>query len=188
MGRPKALLDIGGETFVTRLVRVVTHVGAAPIVVVTGVHDAAIREALARTGPGLDVVHNPAGDRGQLGSLLAALDVLAPASPEALLVAPVDVPGVREDTVAAIVDTWRRTRAPVVRPSFDGRHGHPVLFDRAIFGDLASAPPGQGARGVVRRLGAAVIDVIVDDELVAFDVDTPADYERLLEAFARAPR
>lgn len=188
MGRPKALLDLGGETFVARLIRVVTRVGASPVVVVTGVHDAAIRLALATSDAPVRLVHNPAGDRGQLGSLLVGLDALESAHAEAVLVAPVDVPGVREDTVAALVEAWRRTRAPVTRPSFDGRHGHPVVFDRAVFADLVKAPPDQGARSVVRGLGAAVVDVPVGDEMVAFDVDTPEDYERLREMWARGTR
>jgi molybdenum cofactor cytidylyltransferase len=82
-------------------------------------------------------------------------------------------------TVTAVIDAWRRTRAPIVRPAIGNRHGHPVIFDRAVFEELRTAPLDAGAKSVVRAHEAAIVNVPVDDEGCLRDVDTPADYDAL---------
>jgi len=182
MGQPKALLRIGAHTFVGRLLDTLRDAGLDDILVVTGVHDREIRQALAAPGtPLVRIVHNPHHARGQLSSLQAALAAVDHPGLEAMLVALVDLPLVRPATVRALVGAWRATRAPVVRPRLGLRHGHPVIFDRAVFDALRTASLETGARGVVRSCGNAVLDVEVTDEGVCLDVDTPEEYALLVE-------
>jgi len=187
MGQPKALLPLGGETCVARVARLLRACGADPVVVVTGIHDAIIREALSGTGAGTSplIVFNPAHESGQISSLIAGLDVVESTPAEAVVVAPVDHPAVRADTVARLILCWGRARPPVVRPVFSGRHGHPVIFDRAVWPLLRDAPLDRGARAVVRALGDAVVDVEVDDRGVVLDLDRPEDYAALIDAIDR---
>ena len=91
----------------------------------------------------------------------------------------VDVPLVAPDTIARVIDVWRRTRAPIVRPAIGDRHGHPVIFDRAVFEELRAAPLEAGAKVVVRAHAQDLIDVPVEDEGSLTDVDTPDDYAAL---------
>ena len=210
MGRPKALLPAGGETFVGRIARTLRAGGAGPLVVVApGAELAArIRAALAGhadladLGPLPRVVVNPDPDRGQLSSLVVGLDALdlpdADALPDAsdvpdtdglgaagrpvdaALVTLVDVPLANAATVRALLERYRRTRAPLVRPARrDGPgHGHPVLFGRALFAELRRADPAAGAKAVVRAHEAEAEDVVVDDPGAFTDIDTPDDYRR----------
>jgi molybdenum cofactor cytidylyltransferase len=99
---------------------------------------------------------------------------------EAIAVTLVDVPLVRAATVAALVEAWRTTGAPIVRPAIGERHGHPVIFDRATFAALRSAPLDVGAKAVIARFRAQVIDLPTDDAGTLRDVDTPDDYAALL--------
>jgi molybdenum cofactor cytidylyltransferase len=128
-------------------------------------------------------VFNPSHEQGQQSSLIAGLDALAPHHPDAVLMALIDHPFVRASTVVALVAAFHQSRAPLVRPVFEGRHGHPVLFAQEVFDDLRTAPPDQGARAVVRGLGARVQDVEVDDPGVTFDIDTPEDYARAVACY-----
>lgn len=186
MGRVKALLpDRDGCSFVVRLSRVLAAAGVPDVVVVTGESHEAVAAAFAAHPPmPVRLVRNPAPARGQLSSLLTGLDAVDHPRLEGLLVAPVDVPFVQVRTVASLIDAWRSTRAPVLRPSRGSQHGHPVLFDRAVLDDLRRAPLEVGAKAVVRACGDRVIDVAVDDEGCLVDIDTPDDYERCLDAAA----
>lgn len=183
-GFPKALLPVGGTTFLASIVANVGEAGLGPVVVVTGAHDAEIRAAHSGLSPAqVTWVLNPEPARGQLSSLkcaVRALAALGPDVPDAMVVALVDQPLVRADTIAALVEHHRLSRAPVVRPASGGRHGHPVLFARATFEALLGTPDEDGARAVVRALGDAVLDVDVMDEGVVEDIDTVRDYERLV--------
>ena len=182
MGRPKALLaDPDGRPFVARLVRTFADSGSSPIVVVTGRDHAAIAAALAANALPVDsmVVNNPEPTRGQLSSLWIGLDAAMVAGAEAVLVTLVDVPMVRASTVRQVVDAWSRSRAPIVRPAMGDRHGHPVLFDRALFDELRRAPLAEGAKTVLRAHADRIVNVPVDDEGCLVDIDTPDEYEAM---------
>ncbi len=180
-GFPKALLPVGGASFLESIVANLEDAGLDEVVIVTGPHDAEIQAAHeGRWGRHVTWVVNPEHARGQLSSLRCALDALDPDPPDAVLVALVDQPLVRADTMRALVERHRTSGAAVVRPVTGGRHGHPVLFARATFDALRAAPEHEGARAVVRALGGAVHDVEVFDEGVVQDIDTVRDYERLV--------
>jgi molybdenum cofactor cytidylyltransferase len=184
MGRPKALLDLAGRPFVRRVADTLHEAGIAKVVVVVGSHEDEIRAALGAADRAWrdEVLVNPYSARGQLSSLWIALDWIEtpPRLPgDGVVVALVDHPLVRPDTVRALVGAFAASGRAVVRPVFRGRHGHPVIFARSTFASLRAAPPGEGARAVVRSLGPAVLDVEVDDEGVVTDVDTPEDYARV---------
>ena len=117
-----------------------------------------------------------------MSSLIAGLDAIDAPLLEAVLVTPVDVPLVTPATVAAVINAWRRTHAPIVRPVNGDRHGHPVIFDRSVFADLRSANPNIGAKAVFATHRDRVLNVEVTDAGAFEDIDTPEDYERLLGA------
>ncbi|MGE0043087.1 MAG: NTP transferase domain-containing protein [Vicinamibacterales bacterium] len=177
MGRPKAGLPAGpgGDTFVWRLCRTLQRAGLSPVTVVTGAAPEAVGAALPAVRRGVRLVHHDGWQSGQLGSLLAGLAAVDGVTSEAVLVALVDSPLVSAATVEALVARWRATRAPIVRPARGERHGHPVIFDRAVFGELRAADPATGAKPVVHRHAGALEDVEVDDPGAFRDFDTPGD-------------
>ncbi len=183
MGRPKALLpDPGGRPFVVRLAGSFAAAGVPHIIVVAGSHSAAISGALDAAPLPVRpfVVTNAHPARGQLSSLWVGLDEAERAGAEAVLVTLVDIPMVEVATIDRILDAWQEHRAPIVRPAFRGRHGHPVLFDRSVFAALRRAPLDEGARAVVHAHADDIRNVDVDDEGCVTDIDTPEDYEKLI--------
>ena len=180
MGRPKALLPIGGngETFFDRVTRTLLDAGLDHVVVVVGADAEAIRAAVAPRA-GVRIVDNPDHERGQLTSLVAGLDAIEGGHVEAALMTLIDVPLVSSATVRTLLSERRSRPAPIIRPVSNGRHGHPVIFDRALFVELRAADPRQGAKPVVRSHAAAIVDVPVDDEGAFTDIDTLEDYERV---------
>lgn len=176
MGSPKALLRIGGETFVRRILRVLREAGiqAAAVVSRPGQEALAREVADARFGR---IVENSRADEGQLSSLLAGLDAIEGPGVDGALVTLVDVPGISTAVVSALLARMRTSPALVIRAVHEGRHGHPVIFRRALFDRLRHADPAVGAKAVVRAVD--VEDVDVHEPGITQDVDTPADYERL---------
>jgi len=180
MGRPKALLPLGGGTFITRLCSTLTAAGLDDVIVVAGADLEAVTSAVGQAGLSARIIENPRHHEGQLSSVLAGLAVADRPGVEAVVVHLVDVPLVSAGTVRAVMDAFRRTRAPIVRPVINGRHGHPVLFARDVFDELRRADPSVGAKAVVRAHAADACDVPVDDEGACRDIDTPEDYARLI--------
>jgi molybdenum cofactor cytidylyltransferase len=183
MGSPKALL-VGpdGRPFVTRIVQTLQQAGVLDLVVVTGRDHAALVEVLSHLPSVPSIARNPEPLRGQLSSLLIGMDIVVRPDTGAILVTLVDVPMVAVTTVRRVVDAWEQTRAPIVRPAIGDRHGHPVVFDRAVFDALRRAPIDSGAKSVVRAHERELLNVPVDDEGCLADVDTPDDYRKLIKS------
>ena len=186
MGQHKALLPTSqaNETFIGRIVRVLRAGGVDDVVVVVGPHMPALDVAFTGQEPLPRVVINPLPDRGQLSSLLVGLSAVDRPGVAGVLVTLVDVPLIDSETVCQLKELYQQTRAPVVRPTRNGRHGHPVIFDRAVFSELRTADHAVGAKAVVHAHLTDAVELTVDSEGSFLDIDTPVDYMR---AFNSAP-
>src|SRR5947207_8359774 len=128
MGRAKALLPLDGDTFLSRIVRTFLAAGVDDVVVVVGHEAGEIVDAFPSELPAR-FVENRDYDRGQLSSLLTGLAVIDRPGVRAMLMTLVDVPLVTPATVRAVIDRYRQTHAPVVRPTSGSRHGHPLIIE-----------------------------------------------------------
>jgi molybdenum cofactor cytidylyltransferase len=182
MGYPKPLLKLGSRTFIEVLAAAMLQ-SVARLIVVVGAHADAVRGAIPGD-PRILVLENPDFVKGQLSSIKAALPQVGPAAAGALIHL-ADHPMVRAETFAAVVDGYRRGGKPIAIARYHGRRGHPVLFAREMFVELAAAPEDQGARVVVAADSSRVAYVDVDDPGVLTDLDTPEDMERA--GLARPP-
>jgi molybdenum cofactor cytidylyltransferase len=181
MGRAKASLPLDGDdTFLTRIVRTLLDAAVGDVVIVLGHEADAAAAAFAKSGLPARLIENCDYDRGQLTSLVAGLAVVDRPGVPAVLMTLVDVPLVSVATVRAVVDRYRRTHAPIVRPTSGDRHGHPLMIDRSLFPELRAADPAAGAKAIVRAHASPLGDVEVADEGAFTDIDTPDDYERFV--------
>ena len=183
MGSPKALLQYRGESFIQRLVRVLSPV-CGRVIVVLGYHAAEIRPGI----PGSAVITiNPAPERGQLSSLQTALAAL-PADADGFLFTPVDSPAVESETVDHLADEFRRRDPatllviPRIQTPSGPKRGHPVFAARAIAEELLGLPPTAMASEVIHGHIPQTIYVDVADPGIQTDIDDREAYRRLSEA------
>jgi len=176
MGTPKALLDFRGRPFVIRILEALEALEVRPRLVVLGPDAPRIRPALAAHD--CVVVENADVAGGSIASVRAALRALQTVRPSGLLVWPVDLPHVR---------AYRRTGAAAVVPTFGERRGHPVIWDHVLFAELDSSNDAtrHGARAVLHAHEDRIHSVSADDPAVIDDLNTPADYERLVREVNR---
>ena len=179
MGAPKPLLDLEGESFLARGIRVLREGGCDPVVVVVpdgeamGPMGAIVRTHAAR------VIENPDPRAEQIDSLRLGLKAVETA--EAAVVLPVDVLVKEPEVVRALCEAWLEQRAPVARPVHGGRPGHPVLFARDTWDELMASDLEDGARDVVHRHLQEILEVEVGDSGVLIDINTPEEYVRKVE-------
>lgn len=176
-GAFKLLLPYRGGTVVGAAVSAAVEAGLAPVVAVLGHRAPEVREALegreARTVVAAD------WERGQAASLARGIEVVSEdPDVDAAAVLLGDEPGMRSGVVRRAAARWREGEAPVVRCVYRDRPGHPVIFDRSCFGELAALTGDQGARAWLERNRDRVHEVEVDRP-APVDLDTREDYERL---------
>lgn len=166
-GEAKAQAKLAsGERFLDAVVRLATESDLSPVLAV-------VQKGVDVPAPARAVI-NPNPRSEQVSSLRLALAALANDPAEAVVVWPVDHPFVHLVSVLALVDAFKRTRAPIVLPVHQGRRGHPVLFARGVWLELMTTAAG-GARTVVHAHAADVVEVPVPDEGVTRDIDTRSD-------------
>ena len=175
MGQPKALLMWRGEPFVRQVARTALAADLSPVIIVAGEHVAEIQAAVSDLP--VTVIHNADWAAGQSTSVKAGLKAL-PATVGAAIFLLTDQPHVPIELVKTLRDQHAQTCAPIVAPLIEDRRGNPVLFDRVTFGDLRSLSGDVGGRAVFAK--QRVTYVPWHDASLLLDVDTPADYQRLL--------
>ena len=181
MGRPKQLLPWGGTTLLAWQVRQMREAGVDEVVVVLGHAAADVRPAVP---PEARVVVNEAYRQGRASSLRCGAAAVSDDA-GAVLVLSVDQP--RPASLSRrLIERWRETGALIVSPRFPRRFGHPVLVDGSLLGELRAVDEATlGLRAVIDRHAAEAEALPVEDDRVDVDINTPADYEAALAAFAR---
>ncbi len=175
MGRPKALLPFSSRTlFIEETVARLEAGGAHPIHVVLGAGAETVRST-ARL-PDVRVIVNENFEQGQLSSLQAGVRSL-PADAAAAIIALVDQPHVPARVTRLLIEAFRRSRAPIVRPVWQGRGGHPFLVSREVFAPLLDLGPDATAFDVVKNFRDRRCDVAAPDASVLEDFDTPESYD-----------
>jgi nicotine blue oxidoreductase len=177
-GRPKALVELDGQTLAERGIGMLRAGGADPVLIVTG----AARVGL---GPEYQVrtVYNDDWRTGMGSSLRAALRVLADpdvgAEVGAAVVALADQPLVGAEAVSRLIAAYQ-AGAGVAVAAYDGRPRNPVLLAREHWPEvIAMATGDQGARAFLRARPDLVTLVECGDTGRPDDIDTPADLEHI---------
>ena len=172
-GRPKLLEIIDGEALIQRAVRAARDARLDPIVVVLGADGPAVREALGELD--VQVTNNPDWAEGQSSSVRAGLKMLAPNVDGAVFLL-ADMPLVDAELVSTLVETQRRSLAPIVAPWTGERWGNPVLFDRTTFEALSRIRGDQGGRAVFEKYS---IEAVSCGKTAMLDIDTPDDLDTI---------
>ena len=178
MGGPKSLLrDHDGVALVDRAVRVLLDGGCGTVTVVLGAAAADARELLAETGwvghPRLTVVVADDWDEGMAASLRTGLAALTGTDASAVVVTLVDLPDVHADVVRRVVATGSAADS-LVRATYHGTPGHPVLLGREHWAEIAATATGDhGAREYFRSHPPVACEC--GDLATGRDVDRPGD-------------
>jgi CTP:molybdopterin cytidylyltransferase MocA len=186
-GRPKALVELDGQTLAERGVTLLRAGGTDPVLIVTGAAQVELRpEHQART------VYNGEWRTGMGSSLRAALRALTEpeAAPEigAVVVALADQPLVGAEAVGRLIAAYR-AGAEVAVAAYDGKPRNPVLLAREHWPEvIATATGDQGARAFLRARPELVTLVECGDTGRPDDIDTPADLEHIAVSRPGPPR
>ena len=173
MGRNKLLLELDGETLIRRSVLVAGDSGLDPVVVVTG-H---ARETIEREVRGLGClcVFNADHAKGIQTSVAAGVAALGPACDGAVVML-ADMPFVTAEMLGTLASSYRGGNPHLVVSRYGGEvEAPPILYDRALFGEVARMTAGCG-RDVVRRHRGRAVHVDWPADRLR-DIDYPADYE-----------
>ncbi len=175
MGSNKLFLELDGESLLRRATKRAVAAGLEPVIVVLGHEAERARQELS--GLPVRTTLNPDYARGINTSLKAGV-VALPEAARAAVVLLADMPFVTDRMIAALVERYRESSAPLVVSDYAGVHAPPMLYHRSLFAEL-EAMEGEGCgKQVVRRHRSEAVAVSWPASALT-DVDRPEDYERI---------
>lgn len=176
MGRCKQLLPLDGRPAVVRCLETIlaAGIGIGNIIVVVAPGGDEVARAIGHLP--VTVARNASEGSDMAQSVRTGLELVGSAV-SGVLVCLADHPLVTAETCRLLRGEHRRTPEAVLVPVFEGRKGHPSLFPRPVIAELATLPT---LREVISAHPARVRLLDVDDPGVIEDMDTPADYQRLI--------
>lgn len=186
MGQTKLLLDLGGIPILARLLDTLQQAGIDTVVVVTRKTESEIaRFATERSAVVVQPDVDPPDMRSSVEHALEALrEQRAPEPNDGWLLIPADHPVLEADIVKTIIREWLRHEAAILLPTFEGQRGHPTIFRWSLADEVSSIPQTHGLNWLVKSQPDRVLEVPVNSDAVLIDLDTPADYARLIERVA----
>lgn len=169
MGLAKALVvDDDGTPWLAGAVAALRDGGCRDVTVVLG---ARAEESRRLVPKGVTVVVADDWAEGMSASLRAGLEHLEHSDARAAVVSLVDLPDVDAAVVRRVLDAGADDAA-LIRTTYDGRPGHPVVLGREHwFGVRAAAVGDIGARDYLAH--HALVEVECGDLATGVDVDRP---------------
>jgi molybdenum cofactor cytidylyltransferase len=178
MGRPKQLLPYAGTTLLNHVVAAAAASSLDEVVVVTGAH-AAMVESQLETGRAT-VARNPDYRRGNMSSL--AVGAAAVPQAASVLVLMGDMPEVDTEIIERFVARWHEQRPWAAVGEYRDGIAHPFLLSGAALDTVLAVdePKALWRLLVVEPVGP--VDRVTIGRPRPSDINTEADYERLLAA------
>lgn len=172
---PKLLQPLDGRPIVRWAVDSMRTPVIDEIIVVVPPAHTEIEAALQGSGAQLVVNRNAAEGMGT--SLAAGVAALSDAV-EAVLITLGDIPHLSPAVITRVVERFRAGGAEIVIPQYGAFGGHPIMFARSRFPELARLSGDQGARAL-RDLSPEQVAIVLVNEPAPADVDTIEDLARL---------
>jgi molybdenum cofactor cytidylyltransferase len=176
MGTQKLLLPLGSRPVIAHVVDQVCRSTINGISIVAGADAPRMAEALGERS--VQWIVNPDTHGDMLSSIRCGLRAL-PADWAGVMVVLADQPGITTATLDALLRAFRSSDLGIAVPTFQGRRGHPLVFDRRHVAEILDRFDGVGLRGLLQAHAADVLEVELSADAVLEDMDDPADYQRL---------
>lgn len=189
MGQPKLLLPWGEATVIEHVLAVWSKSRVDHVVVVVDPRDDALARLCVQAGAQVVVPDTPPAEmKDSVGLGLAWAQTHQPASDDAFLVAPADMPALKAQIIDRLIDahvqSLTQRGGPRIRAPRNGsKRGHPVLFPWPLSAEVPRLGAGEGISVLLERHGAEYVEAAGD--AIAEDFDTPEDYDRLRTRFGK---
>jgi CTP:molybdopterin cytidylyltransferase MocA len=172
----KPLLPVGGMTAADRVIELFRRNNVA-VVLVVGHRRQDLLDGISRRD--ITIAENPDYQEGMFTSVCAGVSRL-PEGCRGFFVMPVDIPLVRPATVARLLDEAVRNPGRIIYPTFRGKRGHPTLVTAEMAPEIIAWPGDGGLKTVLNARPGLALEVPVPDGNILLDIDTGADYQKIL--------
>jgi len=187
MGKPKMLYPIGGCTLFEHVLG--SHVASSLRCICAVVPGwlSEFRPVIARcSNERVDFLEMP-GPAEMSRSLKAGWShVTGKHSPDAVMISLADKALVGPGLIDSVLGAYEASGCEICVPTFEGRHGHPVVLSAALGEQVMAIEGDCGARDIIESAKDAVYEYMVHSDDILLDIDTVQDLEEIVSRLGHA--
>jgi molybdenum cofactor cytidylyltransferase len=183
MGRPKLSLPLGNKTVLEIVINAFQQAGVERILVVVGPDDGELTRLATVAGAHVySLDHETPDMRATVAEGLRWLEErYHPVESETWFLSPADHPTLDAETIRQVMRTGQENPdSSIIIPTWQGKRGHPALISWRNVAAIRAIPAGLGLNTYFREHTAESVEAPVGNEEILRDLDTPADYQRLV--------
>jgi molybdenum cofactor cytidylyltransferase len=173
MGTQKLLLPFGDKTMVEQVVENILNSGITQVLVVLGADHLKVADVL-KSWP-VQLVWNVNFQEGMHSSVISGVKIL-PLNAKAVLIFLGDQPYISGKVMANVVESWKSSGKGIIIPLYEGKRGHPPLYDLKYRHELSNLDPEFGLRSVAQKFPEEIFEVETFCPKIVRDIDTKNDY------------
>jgi molybdenum cofactor cytidylyltransferase len=176
-GKLKQFANLGGKPLFLYPVELTCRLKFHSIILVGNKNTAEMVDHIDRKR--ISYITNKESEQGMSSSLREGILALSD-DIRAVLVFLGDQPFIPDGAVEEIISTYEKqykNGIRIVRPSYQGLAGHPVLFDRCFFSKLTAITGDKGAKEIFESFAGQVAVAEFSRHEWNMDIDTLSDYQ-----------
>lgn len=176
MGRPKQLLSWNGATLLENAI-IITQSLTQNYGVVLGAHYNQIAPLVSQS----HIIYNANWRNGIGSSIACGVNALEQQyNPKAILIKLIDQPLLKKEHFENLINTHKTHPSQAICTAYASKNGVPAIFPKSYFAELKQLTHDFGARKLLANSKHKPIALDPNGKLI--DLDTPADYDRLLRS------
>ena len=178
MGQMKQLMPLGQSTILEQAIDNLLKSAVSECIVVLGYKAEEVIKTIANKS--VKIAINPDYQQGMSTSIITGLNLIDSRA-QTVMVALGDQPFIDSETINSLMEAFVSHDKGIAIPVYQGRRGHPVIFNIKYKGELLRLRGDIGGREIIDRHSDDVLEVVVDCEGVCVDIDTMDNYTRRKE-------
>lgn len=184
MGKPKLLLPLGHQPLFTYVCKLASQLGLNPITLIVGEHAEEMRQSVTNI-KNISIVLNPYFNKGMATSLKLGVETMEN-KVDAVLIFLADQPFIPKLVVDSLIRSYQQNQGMlIIRPSFQGKPGHPVLFSSLLFPAFHELQGDEGAKRIIQKYHKQLQIIPFHHPFWGYDIDTPEDYQKMQQYVAK---
>ncbi|MEP3838954.1 MAG: nucleotidyltransferase family protein [Algibacter sp.] len=180
MGAIKQLLPYKNSNLLQNIIQQALRSGANHVSCVIGANREVIEKMIDNNN--VTIINNPKWEHGLSSSISEAVSYLKTLKPlpDGVLFLLADQPYVDSDYINGIMDCFRNNNEKIIASTYENGNGVPALFPVVYFDELLKLKGDKGAKLFLKKNQGNVIGFKSKSKNRLFDVDTPEDYNTLV--------
>lgn len=180
MGKTKQLLPFKDSTLLEHTIVQAQSSKANKVYCVLGANSEVIKNKIKTSA--IAYIDNPNWYQGLSSSIVTGINHILRSweTPNAVLILLSDQPNVDSNYIDLLLETYTKNPGSIVTSNYGNKKGVPAIFPKESFELLLNLKGDKGAKQLLNSNTLKTVSVVPNTEHTLRDIDTPKDYNSLL--------